>query len=198
MNTGDIILFCGKKNIVSCLIRWYLGTPYTHVGIIIQDPTYIDPEYKGTYVLESGLEKGSNFGVQLTKLDYLLDTYKGNIYHRKLAARKPISEMETEFANIYKSLAGRPYDLSLTDALFLRMNPKTDKDETSIMDWFHANHRKTDTFVCSALVGYVYMYWGFLPNEIEWSEFEPASFSANNEKLALNKDCLLGPEIKLK
>jgi hypothetical protein len=198
MNTGDIILFCGTKNIISTLIRWYLGTPYTHVGIIIQDPTYIDPTYKGTYVLESGLEPGSNFGVQLTKLDYLLTTYNGDIYHRKLNTIKPMSEMVAEFTNIYKSLVGRPYDLSIFDALFLRMNPETAKAEISIMDWFHTNHRNTDTFVCSALVGYVYMCWGFFPNEIEWSEFEPASFSENNEKLVLNPDCLLGPEIKLK
>jgi hypothetical protein len=198
IQTGDIILLCGKNNIVSNFIRYYLRSPYTHVGIILQNPTYIDPKYNdGYYVLESGHEKNTNYGVQITKLDYILETYIGTIFYRKLYTRKTIKDMETELGNLWLSIDRRPYDLNFWDFLSIRLNPGMDNPENTLLEWFTPDHRKTDTFICSSLVGYVYTMWGFFSHELKWSEFEPASFSSSNKKLQII-DCMLGPEICIK
>mgnify|MGYP005655860229 FL=1 len=197
IQTGDIILFCGKSNIISDLIRFYLRSPYTHVGILLKDPTYIDPSYIGYYVLESGHEPHTNYGVQITKLDYLLDNYNGKIFYRKLYTRKQSEKMESEFSHLWDSIHNRPYDLNFWDFLSVRLNPGMDNPEVSLLDWFSPDHRKTDTFICSSLVGYVYTMWGFFPNNLKWSEFEPASFACSNTKLHLI-EALLGPEIAIK
>ena len=71
-NNGDIILFDGKKYIISRIIEYILGSKWSHVGIILKDPTFIHPDLKGYYLLESGSESFKDcdedikkFGVQI-------------------------------------------------------------------------------------------------------------------------------------
>jgi len=197
MNTGDIVLFCGRNNIISNLIRFFLNDKYTHVGIFLKDPIYLDKKYKGNYVLESGYEPTCIFGVQLTPLKEFMDTYPGTIYYRKLKTDKTIEELENELRDIYFSIKDRPYDLNIFDFLSLKKTPTVETKKNNMWDWFSYNNRKNDTFICSSLVGYIYTYWGFFPKDINWSEFEPCSFSNENKELKLI-NCELDNEIQLK
>ena len=84
LKTGDLLLFCGRNNIISDFIKYYLGSKYTHVAIYLKNPTYLDENLLGDYVLECGYEPGKIFGVQITPLKDLLHSFPGNIYYRKL------------------------------------------------------------------------------------------------------------------
>jgi hypothetical protein len=81
IQTGDILLFSTNK--------WYsdvieIGDEciYSHCGIILRDPIYIDPSLNGLYVLESGLEPFPDvidhkihFGVQIVPLVFVIEEY---------------------------------------------------------------------------------------------------------------------------
>ena len=58
LKTGDLILFCGKDTgwlkYFSEMIKYTSHSNYSHVGMILKDPTFIHPTLKGTYVWESG------------------------------------------------------------------------------------------------------------------------------------------------
>ena len=43
------------------------------------------------------------------------------------------------------------------------------------------NHRKMDAFVCSSLVGYMYVELRLLPRYLNWSQCEPVTFSEDDE-----------------
>ena len=57
LQTGDIILFSNKKSWFSRLIEWKTQTKWSHVAIVLKDPTYINPSLQGLYIWESGAEK---------------------------------------------------------------------------------------------------------------------------------------------
>ena len=80
LDTGDIILFSGNY-IVSKAIEFITGSIYSHVGVVIKNPKFIDKNLEdGLYIIESGTESINDpennrkkFGVQLTKLDYIIE-----------------------------------------------------------------------------------------------------------------------------
>ncbi len=61
LRTGDILLFDYEgDNSFFQLFSYIIGktthSKYTHVGVILKDPTFIHPSLKGLYVWESGYE----------------------------------------------------------------------------------------------------------------------------------------------
>ena len=91
-DTGDIILFSDKSFIPSLLISYFTNSKYTHIGMILKDPTYIKEDLKGLYIFEStGLssindaeDNKNKFGVQIRKFEDVYNNYNGAIYWRKL------------------------------------------------------------------------------------------------------------------
>ena len=181
LKTGDLILFNGHNtgllNYFSSLIRFGTHSDYTHVGVIIKDPTFINPVLKGLYVWESGYEGTPDpqdnkikVGVQITPLFEMIQNFKGStILFRKINCNFNCFTDEN-LKKVHEVVYNKPYDLV----------PK---------DWLEALVRKdiepqkTDRFWCSALVGYIYTKCGILDEDTDWSILRPSDFSLAGEKL---------------
>ena len=90
--TGDIILFNERKSMISRVIDFFTYSEFSHIGIVIKDPTFTVEPLKGLYLLEStGVKDGvdaedeeEKIGVQLRKLDDVISLYDGDIIWRHL------------------------------------------------------------------------------------------------------------------
>tara|TARA_B100001093_G_scaffold515742_1_gene592798 strand:- start:301 stop:936 length:636 start_codon:yes stop_codon:yes gene_type:complete len=196
-STGDIILY-NTQCWYSRLIEYWSGSIYSHIGIILKDPVFINSNLKGTYLLESSYEDipDSNtgnqvWGVQIIPLDYVINQYKsenmGNLYYRKLNIdRTP--EFFTKLGKCVENVEGDKYNLNPVDWCKAYFN--INKGDT----------QKKNTFWCSALVGYIYSNLGILCPTTPWTILQPKAFSyyENNKETRLNYiDCKLHPEKKI-
>lgn len=181
LNTGDLLLFNDKTTSVfryfTDLIKWGTHSNYTHVAMVLKDPTFIHPSLTGTYVWESSYEGKPDpqdgkvkLGVQITPLSEILESYRktnSGIYVRKLIKDRNPFTVE-KLTQIHDVVYDKPYDIVPTDwigALF-----KKDSEP-----------QKTSRFWCSALVGYIYTQAGILPAETDWSILTPADFSLDGQ-----------------
>ena len=189
--TGDILLY-NSNYWYSRLIEWGSGSKFSHISIILRDPTFINEKLTGLYILESSYEDipDSNtgekvWGVQIIPLDHVLEEYKksyvGNLYYRRLETKKT-EDFYVKLKDCIKHTEGDKYDL----------NP---------LDWFKAEFqinigdtRKENTFWCSALVGYVYCHMGFIDKDISWSILPPRKFSHYENDRLTYSNCSLHPE----
>ena len=189
--TGDILLY-NSNYWYSRLIEWGSGSKFSHISIILRDPTFINETLTGLYILESSYEDipDSNtgekvWGVQIIPLEHVLDEYKksfvGNLYYRRLETEKS-EDFYNKLKDCIKHTEGDKYDL----------NP---------LDWFKAEFqinigdtRKENTFWCSALVGYVYCHMGFIDKDISWSILPPRKFSHYENDRLTYSNCSLHPE----
>jgi len=189
--TGDILLY-NSKTVISRSIEYFTGSRYSHVAMILKDPTYINTKLKGLYIIESGMEdipdtlSGKKFmGVQIIPLDHALEYYKdswvGNLYYRKLICKR-----DDSFRNKIKELVNK------TDGI---------KYDLCVLDWFRAlfdielgDRQLTNRFWCSALAAYLYVQLGFLDKTLEWSMIAPKQFSYYENKRLSYKNCKLEPE----
>ena len=86
LETGDLILFSGNVGVVDMIIKFFTWSKWTHVGIVLKDPTYISEELKGHYLLECGynsfenVDHNTRYGVQLVDLKEKLSTFEGEAY----------------------------------------------------------------------------------------------------------------------
>ena len=170
----DILLFSGHYLWPSYLIEWAQGSPYSHIGIVLKKPTYLHPKLTGIYLLESGREYKPDcedgkykFGVQLTELNGMIGEYNGNIYKRKLVCDK--TDFHKKFKEIHTEIYDKPYDDNLLDIM---------RAETGLK---LGDCQIDSRFFCSALVTFVYMKLGLLPEDIAWSIIEPKAYSDNGD-----------------
>ncbi len=175
LQTGDLIFCnCEKKTGIFALftkiIKWGSHSNWTHIAMVLRDPTYIDPKLKGLYIWESSEEKNPDpqdgkkkIGVQITPLKELLDSYKDS---GTLIVRKLHSDLITpeKLKEIHSNVYDKPYDID-------------------IVDWFEAlikkdftKPQKTNRFWCSALVAYIYTKCGILDEKTDWSIISPNDF----------------------
>lgn len=190
LKTGDLIMFCSNNNsgfmgLFSSLIKYGSHSNYTHIGMILKDPTFINKNLKGLYVWESGYEgqpdPQDNFtklGVQITPLYEMINNYKNS----KIIIRKLKTEEEKlndhVLHNIHSVVHNKPYDIN-------------------ILDWIQAligidiSPQKIDRFWCSAFVGYIYTSAGILKEDIDWSILSPSDFSLEAENLKFTEGCSL-------
>ena len=190
LNTGDLILFSEDYGFVANLIKWYTNSKWTHVGIVLKNPTYISPDLKGYYLLECGYNDFKNidgnyyYGVQIVDLEKKITSYDGLVCYKKLKKHLDKNILENTLKNIYNTVKNKPYDVNLYD--FLCLNMKIQKNinyDNFIFDYinnFFFNHKKTDKFICSSLVAYIFVELGLLPSNVNWSECEPVTFSDDN------------------
>ena len=45
-NTGDILLY-NSKYLIGRAIEYFTQSKFSHISIVLKDPTYIDPQLKG-------------------------------------------------------------------------------------------------------------------------------------------------------
>jgi hypothetical protein len=171
LDSFDLIFFHGEKNFISYLVELFTLSKISHVGIVIKNPTYIDPKLTGTYLLESGAEDfpdaengEKKYGVQLVDMKKKLEEYEGDIFYRKVKCNFKHDSRETMMKSIHSEIHGKPYDLCLFD--FIRTG----------LDINVGNTRKTDEFICSTLVAYVYTKLGLLKPDTDWSLLLPKYF----------------------
>ena len=187
LKTGDLILFHsdekGPLGILNYIIEFFTHSQFNHIGMILKNPTYIKPQLEGIFVWESSVEPKPDpqdnkykLGVQITPLDEILKSNKGNAYLRKIKCSNELYNStftEENIKNIHKMVYDKPYDI----------NPR---------DWIEAlfrkdNHpQKTDRFWCSALVGYIYTKLGILKNTTDWSILRPSDFSIESHDKYIN------------
>ena len=201
LETGDLILFQGKHSIVSSIIELYTNSRWTHVGIVLKNPTFIDEKLKGLYLLESGEEdlKDSEdnvykYGVQIVDLKEKIDTYDGIVVTRKLKCNKTDFDMKLKI--IHNTIHNKPYDLNVFDFIMTKLGiTKCDQGsfKYKLLNWIGYNPRKLDKMYCSSLVAYVYTELGLLDKDTRWTDIFPYYFSSENPNLRLNR-ATLGPE----
>ena len=90
LKTGDLLLFnnqntSGFFGFLSSLIKWGSHSNYTHIAMVLKNPTFINANLKGTYVWESNWEGTpdpqdgkTKLGVQITPIHEILNDYKNN------------------------------------------------------------------------------------------------------------------------
>tara|TARA_B100000963_G_scaffold358407_1_gene383007 strand:+ start:2091 stop:2723 length:633 start_codon:yes stop_codon:yes gene_type:complete len=189
--TGDILLY-NSNTIIGRTIELLSYSKFSHISIILRDPTFINPELKGLYVIESGSEKIKDvisgkkvIGVQVIPLDYVLSQYQnasfGYLYYRKLDCMR-----DQKFNDKMKEI------VMTTDGKFYDINP---------LDWIKAkfdieigDEQKENTFWCSALASYIYVKLGFLEKTLPWTIIAPRRFSYYEDERLTFVDCKLSPE----
>jgi hypothetical protein len=194
LQTGDILLFEGNAW-YSRLIELFGFSRYSHIGIVLRDPTYINDKFKGLYLLQASIIADNNsvssslshYGVQLVPLRKAINSYilgSGIMYYRSLECTRDDS-FQTRLKNAYDVASNKPYDI----------NP---------CDWIKAefgmdcgNVQKTNEFWCSSLVAFIYVRLGFLYPTLPWSIITPRNFSGFEEHQLPFQDCNLFEEVEV-
>lgn len=190
LETGDILLFYSRSNnifykLLDMGIQYFTDSVYSHTAIVLKDPTFIHPSLKGIYMWESSWEGTPDpqdnkvkLGVQITPIFEFLKTYTGAIYVRKLNLGNEMISVE-KLKEIHNVVYDKPYDYNPVDWI----NAISRKDNDS---------QKTSKFWCSALVSYILVKIGFLPETLDWSIVRPQDLSSSSNYLTFNNceyDC---------
>ena len=196
MQTGDLVLCARKRglHVFSSAVDWATGSQYSHVGMILVDPTFIHSYLRGTYVWQSTSTKVPNaesphthvFGVQLTPFSECVRANPDyTFYVRRLERGADVFNPKV-LRRIHTTVHERPYDVC----------PK---------HWCAAAlHRggdagAPDSFWCSALVAYVLVELGVLPRKTNWRLVRPVDLSTEAPiKLPLGLGVVYGREEKAK
>ena len=192
LQTGDLLFFVEHpKNPIMNLFNWAIRaathSQYSHVAMVIRDPTFIHPSLKGLFIWESSWEGTPDpqdgkikLGVQITSFYQFMDKYRGHIYVRKLKKGSDLIEPE-RLKKIHEVVYNQPYDLHLKD--WLEAWKREDSDP-----------QKTDQFWCSALVAYILVGIGFLPDKTDWSIARPSDLSSETNYLKFCECCEYGDD----
>lgn len=196
LKTGDLLLCSWKDSglfgTFTSLIKWGTHSNYSHIAMVLKDPTFIHPSLKGLYVWESSWEgypdpqdNKYKLGVQITPLYEIMNEYKknnSNIYIRKVECDRSLFSKKN-LMKVHDVVHDKPYDivpLDWIEALFQKdLSPQ-----------------KTDRFWCSALVGYIYTQCGLLKSDTDWSIMRPNDFSLSGENLHFNENVKLSDSIQ--
>ena len=191
-NTGDLLLFHSTNT--NCFGKWiqiFTSSEYSHVGVILKNPNFLERPMVGLYFWESSFENypdaednKKKFGVEIVDLHTLISRV-GNIslYYRKLTLENSFHLDQSILKKVHRVAHDKPYDVMPLDwicALFR----------------YDRKPKKTDRFWCSALVGYIYTELGLLPYNTDWSILRPSDFSSENKNLPLI-NCKLEKEVKI-
>lgn len=188
-NTGDIILYNTQKW-YSKILEYFLGQQYSHISIILKNPSeWLDEKLNEDiyYILESGIENFPNsesgkitFGVQIVPFYKVYNQYKfenyGHLYIRKLNySSSSITEqkLKTNIKNAFLNIKNKPYDINIIDWIIGYYELNNNLDTNINLTKYY---QKTTSFVCSALVSYIYAECGILDNKIPWTIVTPIDY----------------------
>ena len=197
LKTGDLLLFnntskSGFYEYFSDMIRYGTHSNYTHIGMILKDPTFLNKNYNGLFLWESSYEGIPDIsdgkikvGVQIVPLEEVLKRNDDIFICRQINCDKNLFN-DKKLKEINDVVYNKPYDIYPLD--WINALLKKDKEP-----------QKTDRFWCSALVGYIYTKVGILNENTDWSILKPCDYSLNGENLNFNKECKLEDnEFKIK
>ena len=163
LDTGDIVLFGGKGGI-STGIKWFTGSRWSHVGMVIRHDL-------GVMLWESTTLIAKNIpdvmtgtvrkGVQLVSLSDRLRTYSGEVCIRLLNVDRQPS-INTALAILREELKGRQYETDKLSMISGRLGLDRDEDLSSLF--------------CSELVAEAYQVAGWLPESPSSDSYWPTDF----------------------
>ena len=181
LETGDILIFASKGSYLSSLIKYFTQSQITHVGMVLKDPTWINPCLKGTFLWESGWEGTPDpqdnklkLGVQITALEDVRKHFKNSdIFVRKIKTPSPFfwKGAVEKLKKIHEKVYNKPYDLVPND--WIRASLGLEKTKPT-----------TDRFWCSALIAYILKELGILKGNTNWSSVKPCDFSIEKNTLS--------------
>jgi len=177
LKTGDILLFdineSGIMGIFNKAIKFFTKSKFSHVAIVLKDPSFIHPSLKGYYIWESSWEGQPDpqdgkikLGVQITPFHEIYDKCKSEnslIYVRRVQCPPEVFN-DTTLTTIHDVVYNKPYDVVPTDWINALLRNK-------------AGGPQTKRFWCSALVGYIYTRCRLLSKNTDWTILRPADFS---------------------
>jgi hypothetical protein len=189
--TGDILLFSNNsKSIFTSCIKICTRSKYTHAAMIIKNPKW-NKSLRGYYVLQSCYDNQldvedneKKFGVELVKLEELIDTYTGSIYWRHVDTNRN-SEFFDKLEKAHSVVHNRPYDVNIIDWIKAAFNLDI------------GNNRHLKRFWCSALVSYMLVQLGLLAENTNWSLISPMQLGYKYDKLHFTS-CEIYNEIRIK
>jgi hypothetical protein len=182
LDTGDLVLFRGTSWI-SWLIEWFGVSRYSHVGVIIKNPKFLNEELEdGTYLLESSWNNTPDaedhlykVGVQLHLLDDILkESAKGSVEIRRVHCERNKAFYD-KLDELHKEIHGKPYDLNPVDWLCAKYNIACPYP-------VETRFQKRKSFWCSALVSYLFCELGIIQKDVNWSIIAPREFSSKEGK----------------
>ena len=205
-STGDLILFYGG-GWISNILTWATGGSYSHVAMILKDPININVKLEGLYIIEANypikkrkkekyykhplippeiITDGISNGVQIIPFEDIFNRDQC-LYYRKLHCNRD-EFFDKKIYELHNKVHNKPYDLDIRDWILAEINIITDKNIKII--------ERTDSFWCSALIGYLYVKLGFLQEDIDWSLLTPNNFCTGKKELEFI-NCNLDKEIKI-
>lgn len=202
LDTGDLLLFHSDKPI-GCCIQCITKSKYCHVGMVLKDPTFINPKLTGYYLWESSEEPFPDaeneeifYGVQITSLKKVLKEYgSGNVFYRKLFLLENLNEEKLK--ETHEKIHHHRYDLNIIDWIRAGIyhTENSINDNTKLLK---NNKIKTPKTVwCSALIGYIYVSMGWITSEIKWKFLSPEDWAYPNDKKLGFINSFLTPDNKL-
>jgi hypothetical protein len=185
LQTGDLLLFSSNLGLIDKMLKYCTRSKFTHVGMVLKDPVYINFKLKGYYLLQSGLEPFEDaedgkkkYGVQISDLNDVFNEYKnginGNLFLRKLNAERN-NDFCHKIKEIHDIVHNKPYDLDPFDWIIGKLELETN-DKIPIKGHIR------DRFWCSALVAFIYVKLGYLDRNIPWSFIAPNQFSSTDKR----------------
>ncbi len=165
LQTGDIVLFSGHT-LAARTVRWWTGSPWSHIGLIVRLPAYADTPLLWEATRASPLadiHSGQVFdGVQLVSLDAKLANYPGVVAVRRLLGLR--RDRRERLCPLLEAWRAKPY------CNLLRKN---------LQAWCwgeEAAHISRGGF-CSELVAEVYKQLQLLPQDKPSIRYMPGDFA---------------------
>jgi hypothetical protein len=180
LQTGDVLLFSGK-GLSSDVIRWFTGSRWTHVGVVVRLDDADEP-----ILLESNLGPESvdlisgeaQAGISLVQIERKLNDYQGEIAIRRRQGEPLTVRQRRLVRRLVKRLHRRPYRNYLWRQVIDRLPG--------------ARRRDYSAMFCSELVAELYRRLGWLPQDVRCGRFVPGHFAA--ESFVLQQGALQPPE----
>lgn len=189
LKTGDLIFCCYQGtgscyslcyNIVSGIIRTFIKSNYSHVAMVLKDPVFLHPALRGLYLWECSSEKQADpqdnihkLGVQITPLAELVNSYTGNghVAIRRIKCKdRNLLFSSINLEKIHNIVYRKPYDSNIIHLL----------EDVVKIDF---DPQRTDKFVCSSFVAFIYTKCGLLDPKTNWDIITPFDFSFTSDRL---------------
>ena len=149
LKTGDLLLFndnsSGLFGWFTKMIKWGSHSNYSHIAMVLKDPTFLDKKLEGLYIWESSWEKNPDpqdnthkLGVQITPIQEVLDAYTdGHVYVRKINIWEFNPFSDYNLKNIHDVVYKKPYDICPVD--WVEAFLKKDLNPQKRVDFFVAH-----------------------------------------------------------
>lgn len=168
LKTGDLVLFSGRT-LAARLVRWWTGSPWSHIGIIVRLPEYADTPmlWEATRAnTVADIHHGAIMdGVQLVSLDAKVASYPGDIAVRRLLDVQASRERSDRLESMLNDWSAQPYRNVVKKQLQAW--------------WLGKGHEHTHISrggFCSELVAEVYKQLRLLPSDKPSMHYVPSDF----------------------